>query len=75
MSSEESAVKFAAKVADKQWVGEWAIPLSAAGVAFRPGLKLGFNLGVRRTEIGEWIQWFGSGSTWNLSEAGFVILE
>lgn len=70
-----AAVKFAAKVADKQWVGEWAIPLSSVGISYRPGLKLGLNLGVRRTETGEWIQWFGSGSTWNLPEAGFAILE
>jgi hypothetical protein len=71
----ETAVKFAARITDKHWIAEWAIPPSAAGIACRPGLKLAFNLGVRRAENDEWIQWHGSGSTWNLPEAGFAVLE
>jgi len=71
----QAAVKFAARIMDRQWVAEWSIPLSAAGISCRPGLKLGFNLGVRRAETDEWIQWSGSGSTWNLPEAGVAILE
>ena len=69
------ATTFAARVADGQWTGEWKIPLAAAGITYRPGLKLGFNIGVRRTESNEWIQWCGSGSTWTLSQAGVVVLE
>ncbi len=70
-----AATQFAARVANGQWTGEWQIPLAAAGIAYRPGLKLGFNLGVRRTEAKEWIQWSGSGATWHLAEAGSVVLE
>jgi hypothetical protein len=70
-----AAVKFGSRIADKQWIAEWVIPLSAAAIAYRPGLKLGLNLGVRRTENNEWIQWFGSGSTWNLKEGGVAVLE
>jgi len=68
-----AAVRFAAKAAAGQWTGEWTLPLDAAGIAYKPGLKLGFNVGVRRTEAGEWIQWFGSGS--NLPQAGSIVLE
>ncbi|OGV83613.1 MAG: hypothetical protein A3K19_07755 [Lentisphaerae bacterium RIFOXYB12_FULL_65_16] len=70
-----AAVRFAARINEKDWTGEWAIPLTAAGIEYRPGLKLGFNLGLRRTDTAEWIQWFGSGSTWELDKAGTVTLE
>jgi len=70
-----SAVRFAARVTGNQWTAEWAIPLAAAGLAPRPGLKLGFNAGVRRTQPGEWIQWAGSGATYTLDKAGTLVLE
>ena len=70
------AVRFAAKVAEGQWTGEWAIPLAAAGIACKPGTKLAFNIGVRRTETDEWVIWVGAlGATWKLDEAGFLVLE
>ena len=69
------AARFAAKVDGKQWTGEWAIPLAAAGIAYHPGLKLGLNLGVRRSAGREWLQWRGSGATWSLQQAGTALLE
>lgn len=72
----EKAARFAAKVGDKQWTGEWSIPLDGAGITPRPGLKLAFNLGALRTETGEWVIWVGAlGETWRLENAGYVVLE
>jgi hypothetical protein len=70
-----AAVRFAAKTGATQWTGEWAIPLTAAGIAYRPGLNLGLNLGVRRSATQEWLQWRGSGATWSLQSAGSALLE
>jgi hypothetical protein len=70
-----TAVRFAARTGEREWTAEWALPLAAAGIEFRPGLTLGFNLGLRRTATAEWIQWFGTGSTWELDKAGVVTLE
>jgi len=70
------AVRFAAKVGDKEWTCEWEIPLAAAGVTPRPGLKLAFNLAVHHTETGQWICWVGTlGAAYRLEEAGYLVLE
>lgn len=69
-------VRFAAQVEGTQWTGEWAIPLAAAGIEYAPGLKLAFNVGVNRTQTGDWIIWVGAlGETWRLAEAGYLALE
>lgn len=70
------AVRFAAKVEGNAWVGEWAIPLAAADLTYAPGLKLAFNMGVSRTESREWVIWQGAlGPTWQVENAGIVVLE
>jgi hypothetical protein len=69
------AVRFAARTAGDRWTAEWQIPLIAAGIGEGSGRKLGLNVGVRRTQTGQWVQWFGSGSTWSLDRAGSVTLE
>ncbi len=69
------ATVFAAKVIEGRWTGEWSIPLSTVGIRYEAGLRLGFNAGVRRSEGAEWIQWHGSGATWNLDKAGTAVLE
>jgi hypothetical protein len=70
------AVRFAAKADEKGWTGEWAIPLAAAGIVPKSGAKLAFNLGVRRTETDEWVIWVGAlGATWQLDNAGYLVLE
>lgn len=72
----QKAVKFSAKVSPTSWTGEWAIPLEAAGIEFKPGLKLDFNLGVWRSESYEWINWRGTeGPTHKLDDGGALILE
>ena len=68
-------VRFAARSGEREWTAEWAIPLAAVGIGLRPGLKLDFNLGLHRADTSEWIQWFGTGSTWELDRAGAVTLE
>ncbi|OGV63798.1 MAG: hypothetical protein A3K19_14025 [Lentisphaerae bacterium RIFOXYB12_FULL_65_16] len=69
-------IRFAAKVEGTQWTGEWAIPLAAAGITYKPGLKLAFNLGVNRTETSDWVIWVGAlGPTWKLENAGYLVLE
>jgi len=70
------ATRFAATIDAKQWTGEWAIPLAAAGITPSPGLRLSFNIGVRRTSTDEWIIRTGSlGASWKLHNAGFLLLE
>jgi len=70
------ATRFSAQVGERQWVGEWAIPWAAIGVRPQPGLKLAFNVGVRRVQTDEWVIWVGAlGQTWRLENAGFVVLE
>lgn len=70
-----AAVRFTARVGTGQWTGEWVIPLEAAGLKYRAGLKLGFNVGIRRSESAEWLQWTGSGATWTLDKSGWVVLR
>ena len=71
-----AATQFTARAQGKQWTAEWAIPLNAAGIAAKPGTALMFNLGVRRTETREWIVWVGTGgSTWEVENAGTLVLE
>lgn len=72
----DKAVKFAAKADKDSWTGEWAIPLEAVGVRYKPGAKLGFNLGAWRSEASEWIVWRGAlGATYQLENAGTLMLE
>jgi len=67
---------FAAKVSGDNWTGEWAIPLSGAGIKYKPGLKLAFNIGVRRIESGEWIVWCGAlGQNWKVQNCGVIVLR
>jgi hypothetical protein len=70
------AVRFAATVGQDHWTGEWAIPLEAAGIVPTAGLKLGFNLGVRRAQSDEWLVWAGAlGPNWQLDNTGVLLLE
>ena len=70
-----AAMRFAAKVGEKEWTSEWAIPLSAAGITPHPGLKLAFNIAVHRTESEEWICWVGTmGAAYKLDSAGYLLL-
>jgi hypothetical protein len=72
----EKAIKFAATVDKKSWTGEWAIPFEAMSLKYKPGIKLGFNLGAWRTENREWIIWRGAqGPTHQLDDGGSLILE
>lgn len=71
-----AACRYSAKVGPDGWQCAWRIPLSAAGIAVRPGLKLGFNIGLLRTEDSEWIVWAGpNGPTWKLAGAGVLVLK
>jgi hypothetical protein len=72
----QKAVKFAATVDKESWTGEWAIPLEAAGIRYKAGTKLGFNLGAWRSSTSEWIVWRGAeGATYQLDNAGKLTLE
>ena len=71
-----AAVRFAATVADRQWTGEWALPLAAVGVQAVGGGKLDFNLGAFRSSTKEWIIWAGAlGSTMRLDNGGTLVLQ
>jgi hypothetical protein len=70
------ALRYAASVDAQSWTGEWAIPLAAADIAATPGLRLAFNLCAYRSEREEWVLWVGTqGASWQLENAGIIILE
>jgi len=69
-------VRFASKLNDDNWTGEWAIPLSGAGIHYKARLKLAFNIGVLRNETSEWIVWSGAqGPNWKVENAGVIVLK
>ena len=69
-------VSFRATVGKKGWQGEWAIPLKALGVTPTAASAIPFNLGIFRSESGEWINWVGTrGPTWKLEGAGLLRVE
>lgn len=68
--------KYSAQLTPTGWRCEWSIPLAAAGITVKPGLTLGFNIGLLRTEDSEWIVWAGpNGPTWKLGGAGLLKLR
>ncbi len=72
----KEGVRYAAQVVDaKRWTAEWSIPWSALGIANPAGLKIPFNLAVRKTANDQWILWQGTeGYTWQVENAGFLQL-
>jgi hypothetical protein len=72
----QRAASYAAHVDDRGWTCEWAIPLDAAGIRVRKGLKLGLNMGVLRSEESLWLLWRGpNGPCWDLDCAGHAVVK
>jgi hypothetical protein len=70
-----AASTYAARVSDRMWCAEWAIPLSAVGAERPAGVRLGFNIGIRRQAAGEWLAWRGTGAqNWRVERAGVLVL-
>lgn len=73
------AVRFAAKpygTTRGGWRCEWAIPWDALGIKPAPGLKIPFNIGVRRTEDGIWRCLEGTlAQNWRLDQAAILQLK
>lgn len=71
-----AASRVAAKAVDGGWSIEMAIPLDEAGIVAGPGMKIGFNIGVRRMESNEWIAWAGTKeANFQLGNSRIIILE
>jgi len=69
-------VKFAARVGENRWVGEWKIPLLSLGVDLRKKNELRFNIGVRRAAERKWAAWVGTGSeNFYVANAGLLVVE
>ncbi|MDP6355046.1 MAG: right-handed parallel beta-helix repeat-containing protein [Planctomycetota bacterium] len=67
------SVRFRAFIGKAGWQGEWAIPLKALGVTIAANVRVPFNLGIFRSESGEWVNWIGTrGPTWKLEKAGLL---
>ena len=67
--------RFAATVGDDSWIGEWAIPIRAIGVGYAPGLRLQFNIGVRRTRPSDWVALAGAlGANYQLDNAAVIVM-
>jgi len=73
------AVRFAAKTYGTTrggWRCEWAIPWEALGIKPSPGLKVPFNIGVRRMEDGIWRCLEGTlAQNWRLDQAAVLQLK
>jgi hypothetical protein len=74
------AVGYRATVADAgdAWTGAWTIPFAALNIAYQPGKRLQFNIGVRRTspDGGGWIALAGAmGANFLLDNSAVLILE
>lgn len=70
-----AASTFRATVGEGGWRGQWSVPLTALGLAIGKS-EVPFNLGVYRSNPGEWINWVGTqGPTWKLENAGLLRLE
>lgn len=70
------AVQFRATIGEDGWQGEWSVPLSALGIPADGAEAIPLNLGVFRSESGEWINWVGTrGATWQLDRAGLLRLD
>jgi len=72
----KTSSSFSATASDGSWTASWALPFAALGVKPSPGLKLGFNIGVHRSEGDEWVNLMGTlGPTWDLDGARRIELE
>jgi len=73
------AVRFAAKPYGKTrggWRCEWAIPFEALGLKPQAGMKIAFNVGMRRTEDNVWRCIEGTlAQNWRLDQAGTLQLK
>jgi hypothetical protein len=70
-----AAVAFAATVTADRWVGEWRIPLAAAGIEAATARELPFNLNIRRPADNSWMVWADTdGAIWEVDAAGVIQL-
>ncbi len=70
-----AAVQFAATVAPDRWVGEWRIPMDAAGIDPATLKELPFNLNIRRVADDSWMVWTLTGAeVWQVDTAGLLQL-
>ena len=70
------ASRFAAAVGTDAWLGEWSIPFAALRLAYAPGTRVQFNIGVRRTAPDEWLALAGAmGQNYLLDNAATIVLE
>ncbi|MBT4818672.1 MAG: hypothetical protein HON70_23385, partial [Lentisphaerae bacterium] len=68
--------RFAATTGDGFWLGEWSIPIAGIGLAYEPGARLQFNIGVRRTIPSDWVVLAGAlGPNYQLNNAAAIVLE
>ncbi|MBN2448760.1 MAG: hypothetical protein JXR77_00140 [Lentisphaeria bacterium] len=67
---------FRAGVGESFWVGEWTIPIAGIGPAYKPGMRLQCNIGVRRSRTDEWLALAGAlGANYQLDNAAVIVLE
>ena len=65
----------AATVNSNNWIGQWSIPLNAAGINPSRSDKILFNVAVRRPAQGVWVLGADTGSSsWELGNAGELSL-
>ncbi|MCK5806296.1 MAG: right-handed parallel beta-helix repeat-containing protein, partial [Lentisphaeria bacterium] len=67
---------FAAITEDGAWSCEWTIPIAGMGLAYKPGIRMQFNIGVRRTRPDGWMALAGAlGANYQLDNAAVIVLE
>ena len=71
-------VEYAAKaVRADLWTCEWRVPWASLGIKPQAGMKIQFNLSVRKTSPQPlWLMWVGTGGcTWEVGKAGVIELS
>jgi hypothetical protein len=70
------AVRYAARIGEGQWTGEWRIPFAALGLEAAKVTSLRFNIGVLKAAEREWTAWVSTGGApWRLEQAGELLLK
>ncbi|MGD9518122.1 MAG: hypothetical protein AB7W28_01275, partial [Armatimonadota bacterium] len=70
------ATRFSSGIEKGRWVGEWCIPLRAAGIDPTRTSELQFNINVRRMADRSWMVWTCTGAEiWRVENAGLLVLR
>jgi hypothetical protein len=72
----DGGLRYAVATGPSEWVAEIRVPLKAVGLVPAPGLKLRFNVAIRRAAENDILVWTPTGGeSWQLDNAGDLVLQ